>query len=167
LENQRKLDFDFSDYELRIKANSNGLEYYLIFNKGLFKNFEIECNVRLNKDALFDVILRSTGEEEYKDSYIARFDSRITKDIKMSDRILIWSNKRNWWDECNPKTKTSNSPPNQIINMKIVAIDNKISLYRNNVIIDSVNNAAEKYGKIGICAETQDVYIKDFRIKPL
>jgi hypothetical protein len=124
-----------------------------------FMNGEIECEVYLEEGALFNVMLRGDISNDF---YMARLDTRPTN----WDCFLIRPVGQGW-RECNARsTLKYHSPHKQWLKMRVVADGKKLSLYRDNELVDGINNAKVTSGTIGLFAEVSNVYVRKVRVLP-
>jgi len=144
---------------LQLIPHDNRSKVLLLEKLPQFVNGVIECEVYLEPNALFDVILRgSLADGEF---YMARLDARPT----MWDCILF-TPKGKGWRECNKDKGTliHHSPHGQWLKMRIVADGHRISLYRDAQLVDQVDDAKIMIGRVGLFAEVANVYARKIHI---
>lgn len=129
-----------------------------------FMNGEIECEVCLSPESIFNVVLRgSLTEDEF---YIARFDARSGNHY---DAILI-KERGKYWDFCNRDELKHKSPSNRRLQMRIRAKNRRIELYRDGKLVHWINDAEKRSGVIALFTElpsgSGSVHVKAIRIWP-
>lgn len=136
-------------------VSHNGMSKVLLLEDlPRFTNGVIECEVYLESGALFDVLLR--GDLESNEFYMARFDSRTS----LWDCILVQP-KSGVWHPCNETNRlTYHSPHNRWLTMRVIADGQAISLFRDGTLIDWIDDAPIKAGRIGLLAEVANVYVR-------
>ena len=120
----------------------------------------IECQVCLEPGALFSLLLRGSLEED--EFYLARLDS--TPDWGAG---ILYKRRQKHWLECDEKKATRvPSPPGQWLNVRVVARGRRVALYCNERLLDQIDNARVRAGRIGMFAELDDVHVRRVRVFP-
>lgn len=125
----------------------------------LFSDGVIECEVWLEQESLFNVIVR--GDIFAGEFYMARCDTRADW-----PDCIVFSKGGMTWQTCNWGIAPSkhHSPHNQWITMRIHAIGRQIRLYREGLLVDEIADAKIILGKIGFFAEIGHAYVRKIRI---
>lgn len=132
---------------------------FIIEKLPVFADGEIECEVYLEQNALFDVIVRgSLAEDEW---YMARLDARP---IKWD--CILFKPKGQRWEECNKDALEHHSPHSQWLTMRVVADGPRVSLYRDGLLVDRITDAKLADGRISLFAEVANVYVRKISVSP-
>jgi hypothetical protein len=62
--------------------------------------------------------------------------------------------------------KYRDTPDGQWLTMRVVADGQKISLYRDEHLVDQIDDAKVTTGRVGLFAEEADVYVRKVSISP-
>lgn len=122
-----------------------------------FRDGAIECQVYLDYNALFNVIVRgSVPDDQF---YMARLDSR--QDFW---DCVLFKPKGGSWHECNRGYLLHNSPCRRWLTMRVEADGRRISLYRDGEAVDQIRDAGLRSGTVGLFAEQGTAWVRAVRI---
>ncbi len=128
-----------------------------LYREPRFADGTVECEVYLESGALFNLVLR--GDIVDDEFYMARLDARPD----YWDSILVKPRGRAW-RECNKGHLSHHSPYARWLTMRVEADGPEISLYRDDQLVDSVNDAEFLDGTIAVFAEEGTAYVRVLRI---
>jgi len=144
---------------LRLSPHENLSKVFVIEKLPVFADGEIECEVYLEQNALFNVILRgSLAKDEW---YMARLDARPTH-----WDCILFKPKGLAWEECNKDALKYHSPHSRWLTMRVVAEGARISLYRDGQLVDRISDAKLADGRISLFAEVANVHVRKISISP-
>jgi len=150
---------EFKEHGLKLVDHDHLRKVLLNDRLPEFVNGKIECEVYLEKGALFNVMLRGDISNDF---YMARLDTRAA----CWDCFLIRPRGKGW-KECNAiNTLKHHSPYGQWLKMRVIADGKRLSLYRDDVLVDEIDDAEVTSGTIGLFAELSNVYVRKVRVLP-
>ena len=124
-----------------------------------FMNGEIECEVYLESGAIFNVRFRE--ELVTHEFYMARLDARNWQ----FDAIL--AGKDAGWDFLRSQDKLKHrSPGGRLLKMHIRVDGRRIELRNGGTLVDWVDDAEIRAGRISLFAEQKTAFVKKIRITP-
>jgi hypothetical protein len=134
------------------------LSYALVLHaQPRFREGTVQCEVFLEYGALFNLVVR--GDVADDEFYMARLDSRE----EFWDCILK-KRKGEAWRECNKGHLSHHSPFRQWTTMRVDSRGGRISLYRDDELVDHIEDATPSDGNVAMFAECGQVHVRVVRI---
>jgi hypothetical protein len=122
-----------------------------------FAEGTIQCEVFLEHNAVFNLVVR--GDVSDDEFYMARLDSRE----EFWDCVLAKARGKAW-RECNKGQLSHHSPFRDWTTMRVDSHRGRISLYRDDQLVDRIADARLSDGNVAMFAECGEVHVRVIRI---
>lgn len=129
----------------------------LLHTEPRFADGTVECEVYLEYGALFNLVVR--GDVVDDEFYMARLDSR-----EQFWDCILFKPKGKTWRECNKGRLSHHSEFRRWTTMRVDAKGRRISVYRDDELVDQILDARHADGTVGLFAEGAHAYVRAIRI---
>lgn len=150
---------DVTENGLKFTPQQDLAEVLILGRIPSFSDGVIECEIYLEKRAVFNIIFR--GDVTKGQFYMARLDARSN----WRDCIVFSKGKTDWqiynWREHRLRF---HSPERRWVTMRVVANKNRVHLFRDGQLVDTCDETKLLSGRIGMFAEVANAYVRRVRI---